>query len=291
LTACTVTSTSQGCSCHDVDSRGRWPSCRSSPAQRSAVTRLPARLPRPAGVTIEIRSGSATIPDMRPLLLSLVVIALSACSSAPEEQSVKPGINTNFLDPNLDVDKYVERFEAESREVFAKRTSIARAVGLKPGMAVADVGAGTGLFLDFFARDVTDQGRVYAVEISPGFVANLRERARLRNQSMVETVLCTDRDVGLPAASVDTVFTCDSYHHFEYPAATLASIHRALRPGGSLVIVDFERIPGKTRPWLLDHVRCGKQQVVQEVTDAGFELEEEVPLGFAENYFLRFRRR
>ncbi|MFN3242258.1 MAG: class I SAM-dependent methyltransferase [Planctomycetota bacterium] len=224
------------------------------------------------------------------MLSSLVAIALCACSSAPEEQSAKPGINTNFLDPNLEVDKFVARFEADNREVFVRRTAIARAVGLRPGMAVADVGAGTGLFLDFFARDVTDAGKVYAVEISPKFVANLRERTRARNQPMVEAVLCTDRDVSLPEGSVDTVFTCDTYHHFEYPSATLASIHRALRPGGSLVIVDFERIPGKTREWLLDHVRCGKQQVVREVTDAGFVLEEEVPLGLEENYFLRFRR-
>ncbi|MCK5943725.1 MAG: class I SAM-dependent methyltransferase [Planctomycetes bacterium] len=227
---------------------------------------------------------------MRPVLSSLVTIALCACSAAPEEQSVKPGINTNFLDPNLDVDKYVERFETESREVFAKRTQIARAVGLQPGMAVADVGAGTGVFLDFFARDVTTGGKVYAVEIAPKFVERLQRRSRARNQPQVEVVLCTDRDVGLPPGSVDAVFTCDTYHHFEYPAATLASIRRALRPGGSFVVVDFERIPGVTRQWLLDHVRCGKQQVIDEVTAAGFVLEEEVPLGFEENYFLRFRR-
>jgi len=224
------------------------------------------------------------------MLLSLVAIALAACHSAPEEQSVKPGINTNFLDPNLDVDKFVQRFETESREVFAKRTGIARAVGLQSGMAVADVGAGTGLFVDFFARDVTDQGRVYAVELSPRFVENLRERARKRRQPMVETVQCTERDVSLPQGSVDAVFTCDTYHHFEYPSATLASIRRALRPGGTFVVVDFERIPGKTREWLMNHVRCGKEQVVREVTEAGFELVEEVPLGFEENYFLRFRR-
>ena len=227
---------------------------------------------------------------MRPLLLSIVAIALCACHAAPEEQSVKPGINTNFLDPNLEVDKYVERFETESREVFAKRTGIARAIGLEPGMAIADVGAGTGLFVDFFARDVTAAGRVYAVELSPKFVENLRARAARRNQPMVEVVQCTERDVSLPAASVDAVFTCDTYHHFEYPAATLASIRRALRPGGAFVVVDFERIPGQTRDWLMKHVRCGKEQVIREVLAAGFTLEEEVPLGFEENYFLRFRR-
>ena len=227
---------------------------------------------------------------MRSLLFSLFAMAICACHAAPGEESVKPGINTNFLDPDLDVDKFVKRFETESREVFAKRTGIARAIGLRPGMAVADVGAGTGLFIDFFARDVTATGRVYAVELSPKFAENLRARARRRNQPMVEVVQCTDRDVALPEASVDAVFTCDTYHHFEYPAATLASIRRALRPGGAFVIVDFERIPGKTRAWLMEHVRCGKEQVIREVTAAGFTLEDEVSLGFEENYFLRFRR-
>ena len=227
---------------------------------------------------------------MRHSLSWIFAIALCSCHSAPVEQSVKPGINTNFLDPALDVDKFVQRFEAESREVFAKRAAIARATGLQPGMAVADVGAGTGLFVDFFARDVTASGRVYAVELSPRFVENLRARATRRRQPMVEVVQCAERDVGLAEASVDTVFTCDTYHHFEYPAATLASIRRALRPGGTFVVVDFERIPGRTREWLMDHVRCGKEQVIREAESAGFTLEEEVALGFEENYFLRFRR-
>lgn len=227
----------------------------------------------------------------RSVVLGLVAIVVVACQGAPVEQSVKPGINESFLDPGMDVDGYVQRFEAESREVFAKRSAIARAVGLETGMAVADVGAGTGVFVDFFARDVGADGKVYAVDIAPKFVERLRSRAQARGQSQVEAVLCTDRDVSLPAGSVDVVFACDTYHHFEYPQATLASIHRALRPGGTFVVVDFERIPGVTRQWLLDHVRCGKEQVIQEIEGAGFELVEEVPLGLDENYFVRFRRR
>jgi ubiquinone/menaquinone biosynthesis C-methylase UbiE len=227
---------------------------------------------------------------MRYCLLMIAALSLVACS-VPEEVSVKPDINTSFLDPNLDVDKFVKRFETESREVFAKRSAIARACGIKAGGAIADVGAGTGLFLDFFARDATRSGRVYAVELAPKFVQRLQDRAVARNQPQVEVVQCTERDVSLPSSSVDVVFTCDTYHHFEYPNATLASIRRALRPNGTFVIVDFERIPGKTRQWLLDHVRCGKEQVIREVVANGFELVEEVPLGFKENYFLRFRRK
>lgn len=238
---------------------------------------------------IVIRRLPARVLAMRYCLLAFAALSLAACSTQTET-SVKPNINTSFLDPNLDVDKYVKRFETESREVFAKRSAIARACGVKAGGAIADVGAGTGLFLDFFARDVTANGRVYAVELAPKFVERLRQRAVARNQPQVEVVQCTERDVSLAEASVDTVFTCDTYHHFEYPSSTLASIYGALRPGGTFIVVDFERIPGKTRQWLLDHVRCGKEQVIREVTGAGFELVDEVPLGFEENYFLRFRR-
>lgn len=222
------------------------------------------------------------------IILGLAWVA--ACAGAPAEASVRPGINDDFTDPTLDVDAMVQRFETESREIFARRAPIARAVGLREGMAVADVGAGTGLFVDFFARDVGPTGRVYAVEIAPRFVDLLRERAAVRGHRQVEAVLCTDRDVALPPGSVDVVFACDTYHHFEYPQSTLASIHRALRAGGELVLVDFERIPGQSRQWVLDHVRCGKEQVVHEVVGAGFELVEEVPVGLRENYFLRFRR-
>jgi len=227
---------------------------------------------------------------MRILTGLLGFLFLAACAAAPAETSVKPGINEDYTDPTLDVDKMVARFEAESREIFARRTAIARAVGLQPGMAVADVGAGTGVFTDFFAKDVGPQGRVYAVELSPKFVALLRERASARGLPQVTAVQCTDRSAELPVASVDVVFLCDTYHHFEYPRSTMGSIHRALRPEGALVVVDFERIPGVSRAWTLDHVRLGKQEVVAELESFGFQLVEERDVGLEENYFLRFRR-
>ncbi len=225
----------------------------------------------------------------RRIALSLLA-ALVACQGAPPESSVRPGINDDFTDPALDVDRMVARFEVESREVFAHRARIARTVGLGPGMAVADVGAGTGLFVDFFARDVGPTGRVYAVEIAPKFVRHLAERAAARGWDQVHAVLCTDRSVELPAESIDRAFVCDTYHHFEYPRSTMSSLRRALRPDGEVVIVDFERIPGVTRQWLLDHVRCDKATVIAEVESFGFRLVEEVPLGLRENYCLRFRR-
>ncbi|MCA8948597.1 MAG: class I SAM-dependent methyltransferase [Planctomycetes bacterium] len=232
---------------------------------------------------------------MQQLAYAFLVLGLAACAGTPgaaaTEASVKPGINDSFTDPDLDVDKFVQRFETESREVFANRSRIARAVGLQPGMAVADIGAGTGVFVDFFARDVGTTGAVYAVDIAPKFVDRLRERAATRNEPQVRAVLCTDRDVALPEASVDIVFVCDTYHHFEYPHTTLGSIHRALRPGGQLVIVDFERVPGQSSDWILGHVRCDRATVIQEVTSEGFEFAGATEgLGLTENYFIRFTR-
>jgi FkbM family methyltransferase len=241
-----------------------------------------------------ITGASANVSAMscrRVLPLCLLLFACQGARPGAEEASVRPGINKDYTDPNLDVDKMVQRLESESREVFAQRAAIAAAVGLRPGAAVADVGAGTGVFTDYFAQAVGGTGRVYAVDIAPKFVARLRERAAAHGWPQVEAVLCTDRDVTLPPASIDTAFICDTYHHFEYPRATMTSIHRALRPGGEVVIVDFERIPGVSRDWVLGHVRCGKEVVIAEVEACGFTKVGEASLGLHENYCLRFRRK
>ena len=172
--------------------------------------------------------------------LGLAVVVLGACHGAPSapEPSVKPGINKDFVDPGLDIAKYEQRFEVESREIFAHRAKIAALADVHAGMTVADVGAGTGLFTFLFAATVGPSGAVYAVDIAPKFIEHIGQRATQRGLSQVKAVLCSERSVELPAASVDLIFVCDTYHHFEYPKAVLASMHRALRPGGQLLVVD-----------------------------------------------------
>jgi predicted methyltransferase len=233
---------------------------------------------------------------MQPALRFLAAPALwlAACTGAPPapEASVRPGINEDFLNPALSVAEWEARFEVESREIFAQRGGLARAVGLAPGDTVADVGAGTGLFLVPFAAAVGPEGKVYAVDLSPVFVEHLAGRARELRLSQVEAHLCRADALDLPPGSLDRAFICDTYHHFEYPRSTMASLHEALRRNGEVVIVDFERIPGVSREWVLDHVRCGKAEVIAEVESDGFELLEELDVpGLSENYVLRFRRR
>ena len=207
------------------------------------------------------------------------------------ETSVKPGINKTFKDPNLDIDKMLKKFELESREVYLLRNQIVAACGVQPGNVVADVGAGTGLFTRLFSKSVGDKGWVYAVDIAPRMVGHITQQATENNLTNITGVVCAENSINLPANSVDFVFLCDTYHHFEYPKSTLASIRKALRPGGRLVVIDFDRIEGKSREWLLGHVRAGKDIFRTEIQDAGFSFTEEKRIdGFEENYFLVFQK-
>ncbi len=218
---------------------------------------------------------------------ALVLIALVA-GLAAQEKSVRPGINDPFKDP--DVAKYVQTFEGESREIFTHRRALVTACRLKPGMAVADVGAGTGLFTRLFAKEVGPNGKVYAVDIAPKFLEHIRATCQKAGITNVETAQATASSAELPEASVDRVFICDTYHHFEFPFRTMASIHKALKPGGQVVVVDFKRIPGKSREWVLNHVRAGQDVVTQEIVQSGFKLVGEEKDILDENYLIRFEK-
>lgn len=203
------------------------------------------------------------------------------------EASVAPGINAPYAKP--DVERWRAVFEAEGREVYAKRQAIVAALKLKPGMTLADIGAGTGLFTRLIAPLVAPAGRVYALDIVPGFVEAIERQAREQKLDNVVALVNPPDAANLPARSIDLAFVCDTYHHFEYPQTMLASIRQALRPGGQLVIIDYQKIPGLSSDWVMGHVRAGKATVIQEVEMAGFRLVDDLPL-LTENYFLRFEK-
>lgn len=220
---------------------------------------------------------------------ALLLPGCQAAPPAPPETGVKPGINADFLKPGLKLETWVERFENEGREVYAHREKIVAAARIRPGSSVADIGAGTGLFTPLLAKAVGAEGTVAAVDIVKDFLGHIGRRAAEAGLRNVRTVLCTDRSVELPEDSIDLAFICDTYHHFEHPRNTLASIHRALRPRGEIVLVDFKRVPGRSSDWILGHVRAGQEVFAAEIEAAGFRQIEELDL-LKDNYFLRFRK-
>lgn len=218
---------------------------------------------------------------------ALALALALAGPAAPLAQGADPAINRPFADP--DVEKWVERFERPGREVYDRREQIAVATGVRRGMAVGDIGAGTGLFTRLFAPAVGPEGRVYAVDVAEPFVRAIRRTARERGWANVVGIVNTQGDTLLPPASIDLAFLADTYHHLERPLEILASIHRALRSRGKLVVVDFRREPGKSSAWVLEHVRAGEEEVIREIESAGFKLLARRDF-LRENYFLEFGR-
>ncbi len=222
------------------------------------------------------------------VIFALLPVVVTAQEAVVEEKSVNPGINASYLTDDIDVSQWVERFEREGREVYDHRQEIIDLCEIKPGMAVADVGSGTGLFTELLARAAGPEGTVYAVDIVPAFLAKVRGRMADKGINNVRTVLCSEKSVRLPENSVDLVYICDVYHHFEYPRSSMTSIYRALKPGGRVVLVEFERIEGKSSEWMLDHVRAGKEVFTAEIMDAGFQLVTEVDGILKDNYIRIF---
>jgi predicted methyltransferase len=110
---------------------------------------------------------------------------------------------------------------------------------LKPGMIVADVGAGSGYYSSRMAERVGPSGTVYALDIQPEMIDILRLQMSQRRVTNVKPVLCTETDPRLPAGTLDLALMVDVYHEFEYPYEMLAAIVKALKPGGRVVFVEF----------------------------------------------------
>jgi len=244
------------------------------------------------GIPIKTATEEAKLVGLKsPGLEARALAYIEQRANADDEPSVKPGINDLFLDPKLDVSEWLARFEIESREVYAARERVLDAVEIKPGQTVADIGAGTGFYSRLFASVAGESGWVYAVDIAPNFLEHINKQARADKVDNITSVLGTDRSICLPTRSVDVAFICDTYHHFEFPQSTLESIHRALKPGGRLILIDFERIPGESREWTIGHVRAGKDVFRKEIEEAGFRFVDEVKIPtFQENYLLRFTK-
>lgn len=244
------------------------------------------------GITLEEARQEAKTVGLRTAAYEAKALAyIEQRQAGPSEPSVPPGINDRFKDPALDVAEWLGRFEIESREVYSARSDVLEACQIQPGSRVVDVGAGTGFFCRLFAEAVGEEGWVFAVDIAPRFLEHINRMAQDDGVENLTCILGADRSSRLPPNSVDVAFICDTYHHFEYPHAMLASLHRALKPGGTLILIDFERIPGKSREFILGHVRAGKEVFRQETVSAGFTFVEEVKIPkFQENYLLRFRK-
>lgn len=231
----------------------------------------------------------------RARYLTAVAFLLAACSEPanPEADTGNPqAIETPAIDDGeVNLDVWLERLEVGSRELYSAREAVVAAAGLKEGDVVADIGAGTGLYTLLFAEAVGAKGHVYSVDIEPLFLDLINRRAEDMGLYNITAVLGRRNDISLPEQSVDVVFIADTYHYFENREDIMRTVRNALKPGGSLIIIDYEITSETVRPDDKSHVRFGKAGVISEMEYVGFETSDDIPVdGLSENYFVRFRK-
>lgn len=164
---------------------------------------------------------------------------------------------------------WLERSERQNEE---KPEEAIEAIGVKPGMVVADVGAGVGYFTTRLARKVGPKGRVYANDIQPEMLARLQDRLEAEHIANVETVLGTQSDPKLPAGKLDLILMVDVYHELSQPQRMLNHMKRALKPGGRLVLIEYRK-EDPSIPIRPEH-KMSAAEVKTEVEAEGYALTE-----------------
>jgi ubiquinone/menaquinone biosynthesis C-methylase UbiE len=160
-----------------------------------------------------------------------------------------------------------------ARDEKQKPGELIRAIGLQPGMSVADIGTGVGYMLPFLSRRVGPQGKVYAEDIFDDFLAAAKQHATDLKLENVTFIKGTETDPKLPEGSLDIVLALDVYHHFDYPDKMLAAIYKALKPDGRLAIVEYYKRPeAMAGGRAVTHIRLDMPDVIKEIEANHFHL-------------------
>jgi ubiquinone/menaquinone biosynthesis C-methylase UbiE len=172
-----------------------------------------------------------------------------------------------------DPQAYMAALDNPARDDYQMPGAVVRALGLREGEVVADIGSGTGYFTVRFARAVGEDGRVYAVDISPEMVRHLNRRLRDADIRNVVTVLAEPDDPLLFADSVDRVVIVNTWHHIGDQPAYLEKLKRVLRPGGQVVHIDFQKRDTPVGPPTSEKIARG--DLVAQMEGSGFRLAAE----------------
>jgi SAM-dependent methyltransferase len=218
--------------------------------------------------TIPQFSGIPGQRQMRRLLAIVVISGLTALWPARAFQAEHP-LTGRRIAPVMSVGgaDWLQRGEREMEE---NPEGALDAVGIKPGMTVADVGAGVGYITLRMAKRVGPSGKVYANDIQPEMLTELQNNAARAKFSNIRTVLGTGTDARLPAGQMDLILLVDVYHEFSQPPKMLQSLREALKPDGRLVLLEYRK-EDPSIPIRPEH-KMSVQEVKIELEAEGFHL-------------------
>jgi len=182
----------------------------------------------------------------------------------------------------------ITTFERPERDAWQKPDKITKALKLKNGTVIADIGAGSGYFSRRFARAVAPNGKVYAVDVAADILGYLKEQADKQGMRNIEIVVSREDDPMLPAKSVDLAFFADTTHHIANRANFYRRVSLGLKEHGRMAIVDYP-------PDNPHHPHDAEQlvprfQVISEAEEAGFKLIKNFKF-LPRQYFLVFEKK
>lgn len=160
-------------------------------------------------------------------------------------------------------------YEGIGRDAWQQPERVVAALGIRPGDRIADVGAGGGYFTFRLADATGPTGVVWAVDVDPGMIAYLRDRAAADGRANVRVIEAASDDPRLPDGEVDLLFTSNTYHHLPAPRDWFARARRALAPNGRVAIVEHRR--GGVFARLFGHA-TGADTIRNDMEAAGYRL-------------------
>jgi ubiquinone/menaquinone biosynthesis C-methylase UbiE len=208
----------------------------------------------------------------RSLVVRLVLaLLLAVCGFETSFAQSEHPITGRRIAPVMGVGgaPWLDRSEREMEEAPDKALD---AIDLRPGMIVADVGAGTGYFSLRMARRVGPSGKVYANDIQPEMLEKLRASAQREKLANIETVLGSEADPKLPLSKIDMVLLVDVYHEFSQPQEMLQHIRAALKPDGRLILLEYRK-EDPAVPIRPEH-KMSVPEVKAEVEAEGYKLDK-----------------
>lgn len=203
------------------------------------------------------------------MLTLTAATAICAAAAIAGLLAQQPGAKPDHMQHRFDDPaKFAKSFDDPKRDAWQIPSKVIDALGLKAGMSVADIGAGTGYFSVRLAR-VSPGLTVYAVDIEPKMVEHLTQRANTEHLKNVSAVLASPNSPRIPKP-VDVILVVDTYHHIGNRAAYFGELRKSLVPGGRIAIVDFKKDSPEGPPV---EFRFTAEQIEAEMTQAGFRLD------------------
>ena len=167
----------------------------------------------------------------------------------------------------------IDWLERPEREVEENTSLLIKNLNLKPGMHIADIGAGSGYYTRLLSKRIGN-GKVYAVDVEPQMISYLNERIKEEKLANIVTVQGSETAVSLPPSSIDMMLLVDVYHEFSFPYEMGLSMFNALKPNGKLVLVEF-RSEDNNVPIKTIH-KMSEAQAIKELKAVGFRLEKNI---------------